>query len=365
MALLKNPRIGLIGCGSVADFGHLPALERLSELDVVALYDPIKGRAEQYARKFDVPFGTTEIDAFYAQGLDAVCISSSLPAHHDNVLRAAKEGVHVLCEKPIAESESDALEMVAAMEASGKGFFIGFVYRFSNVAQTLKTWFKSGYVGDVRSIRMIYDWHLHGQWVQDEAGEWIESPMWRGRMLEGGPMIDCGVHLIDLVRWITGHEIVQFDGHGAWVAEYEAPDHVYGHLDLDSGVHAMVEMSFSYGHTSKEPQPVFLYELIGTGGVARFDRNGYILEARDGAGTKRVPGMSEKNFDGMWWQFTRFLETGEVGDLASPQDALRATQVATAITEQAISRRVKPVSPVGVAVISKKKKSVKSPLAAS
>ena len=230
------------------------------------------------------------------------------------------------------------------MEASGKGFFVGFVYRFSNVAQTLKQWFKSGLIGDVKSIRMIYNWHLHGQWIQDTKGEWIESPLWRGRMEEGGPMIDCGVHMIDLVRWITGEEIVQTHGHGAWVTHYEAPDHVYAHLDVPSGIHAMVEMSFSYGHTAKEPLPTFLYELIGTGGVARFDRNGYILEARDGEGIKHATGMSEKNFDGMWWQFARFLETGEIGDLASPLDALKATQIATAVTQEAINSRIAPAN---------------------
>ena len=332
-------RIGLMGCGSVADFGHLPAIGRCSDFELVGLFDPVPGRAQAYASRVG---GTAfESDkAFFEEPMDAVAICSPLASHFDNVMLASQHGVHVLCEKPIAVDEDEAADMIAVMEDSAKGFFVGLVYRFSPVAAQLKKWLRDGTIGDVRHIRMQYLWNLHGQWVQDSAGKWVESPLWRGRMLEGGPLIDCGVHQIDLIRWITGREVVSCDGFGAWVAKYDAPDHVTCHLALEGGITATVEVSFTYGHTAREPLSVFSYELIGTGGVARFDRNGYVLEARTGEEVILAEGASEKNFDSMYQQFSRFIRTGEVGALASPDDALVATKLAIECTDRAIAKRV-------------------------
>ena len=158
-------------------------------------------------------------------------------------------------------------------------------------------------------------------------------------MLEGGPLVDCGVHQIDLIRWMTGLEYKSWDGFGSWVSDYEAPDYVVAQLQLENGVTASVEVSFTYGHTAKEPRSVFTYEVIGTGGVARFDRDGYILEVRDGAGVRLGHGAGEKNFEGMYAQFAQFLVSGKTGDLASPQDALIATEIAVDCTDRAIQRR--------------------------
>src|SRR5437868_3241771 len=97
-------RIGLMGCGSVADFGHLPAIRSTPDLEIVALFDPVPGRAEAYAQKFGGKPFTTE-DAFFAERLDAVVISSPVAFHHDNVMLCSEHGVHVLCEKPIATDE--------------------------------------------------------------------------------------------------------------------------------------------------------------------------------------------------------------------------------------------------------------------
>ena len=331
-------RIGLMGCGSVADFGHLPAILSTPGLELVALFDPVRGRAEAYSHKFGGKPYTDEA-AFFAEGLDAVVIASPLFTHHDNVMLCSEHGVHVLCEKPIATNEDEAADMIAVMEDAGTGFFVGMVYRFSPVALQLKRWMEDGVVGKVRHIRMIYLWNLHGQWILDDSGAWIESPMWKGRMLEGGPLVDCGVHQIDLIRWMTGLEIKMWDGFGTWVSNYEAPDHVVAQLQLENGITASVEVSFTYGHTAKEPKSVFTYEVIGTGGVARFDRDGYILEVRDGEGVRLGHGTGEKNFEGMYAQFAEFLKSGEAGDLATPHDAMVATEIAVDCTDRAIARR--------------------------
>lgn len=334
-----------MGCGVVADYGHLPAIRQTPGLELVALFDPDAQRVRQTAEKFGVAHTFTDQDAFLDSGLDAVVVTSSAPAHKTNVLGAAARGLHVLCEKPIAMTDEDAEEMIEAMERAGKMLFTGFVYRFSPVAMQMKQWVEEGRVGEIRSLRLVYLWDLHGQYEQTADGRWIEAARYKGRMVEGGPMVDCGVHQIDLARWWLGDEVVRTSEAGAWVTDrYEAPDHVWLHMDHAKGAHTLVEMSFSYGHTAKDPAPIFTYELIGTGGVLRYDRNGWLLEARHGQGNLVVPGGSEKNFAGMHAAFAEALRTGEPGHMPSGRDGLIATQLATEATERLIASRMKGTS---------------------
>lgn len=331
-------RIGLMGCGVVADYGHLPALTATPGLQLVALFDPNPDQLQVQLDKYPGVAGFTDQEAFFETPMDAVVVCSPAFAHRDNVLAAAQHGLHVLCEKPIAMDDDEGEEMTAAMEAAEKRFYIGYVYRFSPVAMQLKKWVEEGIAGEIRSLRLIYVWDLHGQY-EEVDGKWIESPRYRGRMVEGGPMVDCGVHQIDLARWWLGKEVVGSNVAAAWVADYEAPDHVWLHLDHEGGAHTAVEMSFSYGHTAKEPAPLFSYDLVGTGGVLRYDRNGWLLEARVGNGTVHVPGASEKNFAGMYQEFERALRTGDDGHMPTAKDGIIATRLAREATETAIRNR--------------------------
>lgn len=336
-------RIGIVGCGEVANFGHLPAIASNPQYQVAALFDPSDERLAITAGKFGNPPTFKDLTSFYRTGLDAVVIASPAPTHRENVLVAAKEAVHVLCEKPISDDEDESVEMAEAMEESGKIFTIGFCYRFSDVSKQIGKWVSEGVIGNIRSLRLVYTWNLHGRFEPDSTGSWIESPRWRGRMVEGGPMVDCGVHCIDLARMWLKQEPVRVHGEGAWVANYDAPDHMFLHMDHEGGTHTMVEMSFSYTHTAHDPLSPFSYELIGDGGVIRYLRDGYILEARTGQGTIRAPGASEKNFAGMYQEFAHAIQTGDVSGLPTAYDGIIASRIAWEGTRQAMSQRVRPL----------------------
>lgn len=333
-------RIGLIGCGTVAEYGHAPAINHHPGLQFAALYDPSEERLAVLGRQAPDATKTTDVEEFFAQDLDAVAVCSPAWAHHANVMAAARHGLHVLCEKPIAMNEEEAHEMIAAMKKAKRIFGIGYCYRFSPVAMQLRDWIDEGLIGRVRSLRLVYIWNLHGRWTQDANEKWVESPLYRGRMEEGGPMVDCGVHQIDLARWWINSPIESWHGEGAWVNhdKYDAPDHVYAHLRHRDGTHTMVEMSFSYCHTARDPINHFSYHVIGDGGILRYDREGWRLEARHGQGTLTVPGDAEKNFAQMYGAFYDAIQTGKMGDLPTPEDGLIATQIAKQVTDQVMSR---------------------------
>jgi len=165
-------------------------------------------------------------------------------------------------------------------------------------------------------------------------------------------MVDCGVHQIDLARWWLGSEVVRQSAFGAWVDEYEAPDHVHLHMDHACGAHTHVEMSFSFGHTVAEPAPQFEYDIIGAEGFIRYHAEQRVFELRTVGGTTRLEWSEQKNFAGMYAAFAQALQTGHAGDLATGRDGLIAMRIARSATNQAIRRRsesrtgVPPVAPL-------------------
>ena len=332
-------KIGVLGCGMIAELGHMPALKHVSGLSLHAVYDVAWNRALAMQAKFQIPHAFPTEKAFWESDLDAVVICTPAPFHLANVLNAAKHGKHVLCEKPLAMNEADIQRMINTMTDAGLMLFTGFTYRFSGAAQEIHRLVRSGAIGEVRALRLVYLWNLHGKWSWNGQGERIASPLRVGRMLEGGPMVDCGVHQIDLARWWLGSEVVWQRSIGVWAEDYLAPDHMYLHMGHQCGAHTMVEMSFSYNATSREPRTHFQYELIGTDGVIRLNREEHSFELRNSKGTQWLAWHPEKNFWGMHAEFSHVLATGQLRNMPTANDGLMATRIARIATEEAIRDR--------------------------
>lgn len=333
-------RIGLIGCGVVADYGHLPAIQATKGLELAAIFDPDPRRLKAAKDKFHVPLAFTSVDDFFASPIDAVVVTSPAPAHYQNIADAARHRKHVLCEKPLGMTALECERMIDIAQDAGIMLFTAFDYRFSPVSQTIRRLVADGAVGPVRSLRLIYIWHMHGKYVAGPDGQRTTNPRGDGRMREGGPMVDCGVHQIDLARWWTGSEVVRWTGAGAWVDQWQAPDHMWLHMDHQNKAHTMVEISYSYCYTAAEPIARFTYELIGADGIIRYDREAKVFEVRSSGGTRNLEFAGEKNFAGMYDEFAKALATGEPGMMPTGADGLAATRISREATESVIRGRV-------------------------
>ena len=128
-------------------------------------------------------------------------------------------------------TEAEIEEMIALTRQAGVMLFTAFDYRFSPAAQTIRRLVAERAIGEVRSLRLIYIWNLHGKYTTHAEGRRFLNDRREERMREGGPMVDRGVHQIDLARWWLQQEVVRWSGHGVWVEDYEAPDHLYLHMD--------------------------------------------------------------------------------------------------------------------------------------
>lgn len=332
-------KIGLIGCGMIAEWGHLPAIQQTPGFVLEALYDPRWARTLEMQKRYHAKHAYPKEKDFWNSDFDAVIICTPAPLHLEHATKAAKYDKHILCEKPLAMTESEIMQMIQITNKAKVKLYTGFTYRFSPSALEIHRLIRNGEIGEVRALRLIYLWNLHGKWQYDSTGVRIPSPLRVGRMEEGGPMVDCGVHQIDLARWWLGSEVDSFRGIGVWVEDFEAPDHMYLHMGHKCGAHTTIEMSFSYNATSKEPRSNFLYELIGTDGVIRFHREEHNFELRNSYGTRYLPWYPEKNFQGMYSELLHALTHNDDRNMPLAKDGLAVTQIAREATEQAIAER--------------------------
>ena len=332
-------KLAILGCGMIAERGHLPAIAQTPGVELDALYDIDFARALELQRRFGARHAYPTEEAFWQSDFDVVVICTPAPLHPEHVARAAAHGKDILCEKPLAMTEPEIEGMIAVTAEAGVKLFTGFTYRFSPSALEIKRLVGAGAIGEVRALRLVYLWNLHGKWTEGPNGQLVPSPLRLGRMREGGPMVDCGVHQIDLARWWLGSEVEHTRGVGVWVEDFDAPDHVYLHMDHACGAHAMVEMSFSYNATSKEPRSHFQYELIGTDGVIRYNREEHNFTLRNSQGTLHLPWHPEKNFRGMYEELARAMREDTRGNMPSAEDGLVATRIARAATNKIIAER--------------------------
>lgn len=348
----RKQQIGIIGCGGIALSKHLPSLARLGDLcELVAFCDVVESRAVEAARRFGTPGAQvfTDYTKLLADGgLDAVHVLTPNNAHAPITVAAFQAGKHVLCEKPMAATSADALQMVQAAEKSGKKFTIGYQNRLRPEVQTLKAACRAGQLGDIyfakaHAIRRkaVPTWGV----FQDKAQQ------------GGGPLIDIGTHALDLTLWamdnwkpkrVTGAVYAkltdQTEGNlwGPWDPKtYEVEDSAFGFIQMENGATVYLEASWILNVINPREAAT---TLCGTKGGAEllandelvFNRatHGALLEERisQGTGAAFFGGVEQKpaDLEARGWLDTLIHDREP---LVLPRQALVTTQILEAVYE--------------------------------
>src|SRR5271157_4448006 len=142
-------RVGIIGCGSIAEFRHAPEYAENPEAEIVAYYDPKTPRAEKLAGLYGGKVVKDYTAIIEDKTIDAISDCSTNEMHHLITTKALKSGKHVLCEKPIATTLEDAQEMLDAAQKSGKILMIGHNQRLAAAHQKAREILQSGELGRV------------------------------------------------------------------------------------------------------------------------------------------------------------------------------------------------------------------------
>lgn len=190
---MSELNVGIIGVGGIARVAHIPGYKEAGA-HIAAVADSNGAAAEQVGRELGAAFTTDYRELLRRDDVTAVSVCVPTFMHAEVVIAALKAGKHVLCEKPPAVTGAEAAAMGQAAAENGRILLYGFSARFRSGNLKLKEWVDKGVLGDVYAAR--------AGWMRrrgNPAG-WFTDKAKSG----GGPLIDLGVHGLDLAWWLMG-----------------------------------------------------------------------------------------------------------------------------------------------------------------
>ena len=269
-------RIGIIGSGGIAQSSHMKGYASVPDLcEIVACSDLVEATAKAAAEKFGVPATYTDYrEMLERENLDAVSVTTPNKFHMGPTIDALKAGVNVLCEKPLGMNADECRQMCAAARDSGKILQVGLQSRFNAPSRWMKAYIDAGNVGDV-------------QYARAQAIRRRGVPGWgvfiNKELQGGGPLIDIGVHILDLTLFLMGYpkpvaatgkvwdtlgkDPSLYNGMGDYDrSNFTVEDFAVGQIKFENG--AVVTLESSFMANGPEMFETFLY---GTKAGAKVD----------------------------------------------------------------------------------------------
>ena len=192
---MKKTKIAIVGCGGISN-SHIAAYLKNDAVDLYAFCDINPERLKYMGERYGITRLYTDEREMLAAlpELDAVDVCTWNSAHAPCTIMALEAGKHVMCEKPMAMNVEEAEAMKAAAEKAGKLLMIGFVRRFGRDCGIVSDLIRDGKMGEIYYAKTM-NIRRNGN-----PGGWFGEKARSG----GGPLIDLGVHSIDLVRYLLG-----------------------------------------------------------------------------------------------------------------------------------------------------------------
>jgi 1,5-anhydro-D-fructose reductase (1,5-anhydro-D-mannitol-forming) len=199
-------RWGLLGASNIAKEWLTAAIRSHPDCEVISVFTSSEERGKQYVEALNLKRYYTDLEAFLGDpDIDAVYISTTNDRHRNEVLAAARAGKHVLCEKPLALSVSDANDMVEAAQSAGIVFATNHHIRNMETHRAIKQILKSGEIGQVTSARVSFTVDL-----PENLARWRMYDQKRG----AGVILDLTVHDLDTLRYYFDASPVRVSGIG-------------------------------------------------------------------------------------------------------------------------------------------------------
>ncbi len=252
-------RIGVIGCGKIADVSHVPGFAALRGVRIAALCDQDEKRMADLCRRHGLDATMcTDVRSMLRCGVDAVAVCTPNDLHYPMTMAALKAGAHVLCEKPIAPTLAQATRMIDAARRAGKVLQINQTLRYLPLYATLADLVRRGRIGQLQHVRCV---RLSSQ--SPDVG-WSKGARWFvSRKHHGGIVMDIAVHMADLLKWLMG----DIERIAAFVetrrAGIDVPDNVCAIFRSVTGATGVLELSWTI------PAGRSHLEIFGTRGVLR------------------------------------------------------------------------------------------------
>ena len=340
-------KLGFIGTGSIAH-AHGDAYRKMGDrIEYVACCDLNEERAKNFAEKYGFKKYYTDYKQMLAENqFDAVEVCTWNSAHAECTIAALNAGANVKCEKPMAMNTEEAIAMKEAAEKNGKLLMIGFVRRHGNDANAAIDFIQKEFLGDVYFIKASYLRRagFPGGWFGDKSRS------------GGGPLIDLGVHVIDLSRYVVGNPkpVTVFgatfnkigsrnhlkSGPKDWASSTEAEEPIFTVEDLatamirfDNGVVLYVEASFNLNMSNNTPGGLVFY---GSKAGLTLDPFELHTECNDMLADIKIYGPTGTG-DFFFYEDTNFIDAieGKAECKAPAEDGIELMRILDAIYESA------------------------------
>jgi predicted dehydrogenase len=238
---MEKIKLALVGCGNVGQVVHLPILQKLADVEIVAVVDPDKRKAQAVALRGNIPHYYTSIEELLASNiagdLQAIDICSSTDAHRPNALAALAAGKDILVEKPIARTAKEARDMVEAAEKYGRKLMVGMNNRFRPDTMILKNFIDTKELGDI--------FYIKSGWLKQQSSlsAWHAQKEKSG----GGVFLDLGIVMLDMALWLLNYPKVLSVNASEWKQQTKTvEDSAAVFARLDNGVTLTIEVSWTF-----------------------------------------------------------------------------------------------------------------------
>lgn len=349
---MSKVKVGIIGCGSISNV-HIRSYLKNPNVELAAFCDINEERLKSHAEKYGAARLFTSKEEMFAKipDLSAVSVCTWNAAHSECAIAALDAGCSVLVEKPMAMNGAEARAMKAAAARNNKLLMIGFSRRHGNSCKIVKELADAGYFGDIYYAKASYlrRCGFPGGWFGDKSRS------------GGGPLIDLGVHIIDLARFLMGNlkpasvygatfsklgkrkDIKKINRSGYFSASkgendaFDVEDLATAMIRFENGAILSVEASFSLNIKSDGDQTSL--ELFGTKAGARLDPEFEIYSDLGGyMANLSFPNYTASTFDGLFEaEIGHFIDCAQNGEkcMSPAEDGIALMDILDAIYESA------------------------------
>ncbi len=209
----------LVGCGYIGE-DHLSDIYYRDNVEIIVVVDKDIHRAELMARKYGaLKYGTDYKVYLNREDIDIVIVATYVDSHLPITRDCVEAGKHVLCEKPVASCREDGLEFFHMAQASKPHVLVGHILRYNHSYKKIKELIDSGAIGDLRFIHFVQNHHA------------VNWPRYKRLLEDCHPVLDCGVHYLDVMQWMSGQKIVDVTA-TSFLLDSDAPCDNYGIVQL-------------------------------------------------------------------------------------------------------------------------------------
>ena len=322
-------KVGIIGCGKIAQVRHIPEYVNNKDAELAAFYDMNTERAKKLAGLYGGRVCESYQEMLADPAIDAVSVCTANNVHAAITIAALRAGKHVLCEKPMATTLEECEAMVSAAKETGKILMIGHNQRLTKAHAKAKRLLDEGIIGDVITFRTTFGHGGPESWSIDSGKNVWFFDKQKATM---GAMADLGIHKTDLIQFLTGQKVVETTARVVTLNKRDSNGKLIGVDDNAICIYrmsggALGTMTASWTYYGAEDNSTILY---GTKGIMRiYDDPSYSIKVVTSEGETilydidKIQTNDKQTSSGVIDQFMDCLVNGRMPEI-SGEEALSA-----------------------------------------